>query len=189
MFDKIIKQENYNFELVDNFWQVKDRAGNLITQLINNDSIENCLFKYYDNNTFIAFELQHDMFARKYRLINNDGKIISPDKPYDSMKPILNTNAILCMYAVPNTKAYNGWLELYDIINKQGKILYENLIVIQMRGPEKYQDFDNYEELPLYYLDTTEDNIKKSMDASWKDEDLNMIDEKFLKGVEGIENV
>ena len=36
MFDKIIKQENYNFELVDNFWQVKDRAGNLITQLINN---------------------------------------------------------------------------------------------------------------------------------------------------------
>lgn len=203
--EQLINPDNYTFELIGGYWQVKDNKGKIITQLPNNDSIKDCYFKYYGDDMFIAYEQQdvdgaykikegcddiliNSTFETKFRLVNKRGEIISPSKEYFSMKPIINTDAILCLYTMQSQQTHDGWLEVYDIINKQGKILFENILVFQVFDPNDYLDFDNYEELPIYYLDKTEDNIKKFEDANWKNDDLNMIDEKVLKAAEGANN-
>ena len=184
MTKHILEPDKYSFELENDSWCVKDDNNKLVAQFPNNEDIKDCYFRYYGNNVFLAFELQYDMYERNFKLLNTQGNVISPSKSYHSMKLVRDTDIFLCLHSIENKDAFDGWVDVYDVINRQGEILLENILEVESQPAENQY----YEQLPVHYFDISEVDVTKFLDGDWDDSKIKVLDIETLQALKGVNN-
>ena len=185
MAELILEPDKYTIELINDSLCVKDSNNKLVAQFPNNEDIKDCHFRYYGNNTIVAYELQYDMYERNFKLLNIHGNVISPSKSYHNMKLVQDTDIFLCLHSVENKKAFNGWVDVYDVINCQGEILLENILKVESQPAENQY----YEQLPIHYFDISEVDVTKFLDGDWDDSKIKVLDIETLQELkEGLNN-
>lgn len=177
MTKHILEPDKYSFELENDSWCVKDSNSKLIAQFPNNVNIKDCHFRYYGNNIIVAYELQYDMYERNFKLLNIQGNVISPSKSYHSMKLVRDTDIFLCLHSIENKDAFDGWVDVYDVINCQGEILLENILEVESQPTENLY----YEQLPIHYFDISEVDVTKFLDGDWDDSKIKILDIETLQ--------